>query len=157
MSAEISKIKCQEINQNKSSEKSFFVSTIEKTHDLYVGGDGGPFSKSNFIEITNNNPEQICFKIYCESLINSNSGACWPNYKTIGVRDYNLCVNGNSKEIEEIVMNVHIIPETIEGSYNANVKIELVKYYDEVKQEDVFSSQSLKAYPITINAHNLRN
>ncbi len=123
----------------------------EKTIDLYLGGEGGPSRKTNFIEIINNNPESITLKVYCDTILNlDNEAHCQPNKE-----NSHVYISGNSKSVVEIPMNVFIAPETRTGYYDASFVVELNKYYDEVKQEYIPKEIILKAFPITINVYDL--
>jgi len=124
----------------------------ETKQDLYLNGEGGPTSTSGFVEITNNNLKRICLNVYCENLINSYEGGCWPKQQSPS----NLCVEGNSKRSVEIRMISSIIPETITGSYSGKIQVDLTSYYDELQKEDIDNYQTIKSYPLLINVHDLR-
>jgi len=121
--------------------------------DLYIGGEGGAFSQKSYIEITNNNPNVACFRVYCEMMIVTDSLGCYPEYN-----DNNwFCVESNSKSVQEIQMHSFMDSTTTIESYSGSINIDLVKYWDEKRNEYIFKDSRIKAYPITINIYDNRD
>jgi hypothetical protein len=113
----------------------------------------GAFSQNSYIEITNNNQNPACFRVYCSNDLNFNDGLCSPRYED----DYWFCVEGNSKKIQEIRMHAFIVPLTRAGSYSGSINIELVKYWDWQLNDYITKGSLIKAYPLTINVYNNLN
>ena len=86
-------------------------------------------------------------------MIVTDSLGCYPEYD-----DNNwFCVESNSKSVQEIQMHSFMDSSTTIDSYSGSVNIQLVKYFDERRNEYIFEEEFIKAYPITINVHNNLN